>query len=313
MAAPGRTRRGQPDPGDAGARCGAGRTGAGEWQARATALEKALAEWRGRGEKAEAQLAEIARQARDAEVAQEAELKDRFEKSRASNLDIPSFLRRTRTDNKGVAKPRPIWQRIGIELIKIPAGEFLYGEDKQKVTLPEYWIAKTPVTNAQYKAFVDATSHHAPSHWSGGQVPKGKENHPVVHVSWDDAQTFCAWAGLRLPAEQEWEKTARGTDGREYPWGNAAPTDKLCNFNQNVKDTTPVGRYSPGGDSPYGTVDMTGNVWEWCMDWYDSEHKCRVVRGGSWFIEEGFARAADRGRYVPGNRFDNLGFRCARS
>ncbi len=264
--------------------------------------EVALAEWRGRAEKAEGQLAEIARKAREAEAARQAELKRQREAAEAA-----------RRQAEEAAKQGSAWQQIGIELIKIPAGEFLYGDDKQKVALPEFWLAKTPVTNAQYKAFVDATGHQPPSHWSDGQIPKGKETHPVVNVSWDDAQAFCRWAGLRLPAEQEWEKAARGTDGREYPWGSAAPTDQLCNFNRNVKDTTSVGRYSPAGDSPYGLADMAGNVREWCEDWYDSGHKYRVMRGGSWLNEQWYVRAAYRDRVNPEGWLDNLGFRCARS
>ena len=195
-------------------------------------LEKQLVDWRSRAEKAEAFVAEVKRKEEE-------------------------------------AKKRPIWQQIGIELIKIPAGEFLYGDDKKPVYLPDYYLAKTPVTNLQYKAFVDATGHEPPKHWKNGKIPKGKENHPVVYVSWYDAQAFCEWAGLRLPTEQEWEKGARGTDGRRFPWGDHSPNPNLCNFNSYIKDTTPVDRY-PDGASPYGLLDMAGNIWEWCENWYDN-------------------------------------------
>ena len=160
----------------------------------------------------------------------------------------------------------PNWQKAGIELVKIPAGKFLYGDDKKPVYLDEFWIGRTPVTDRQYQVFVDATGHAPPEHWSGKRVHPAKLNHPVVFVSWDDAQAFCEWAGLFLPTEQQWEKAARGTDGRKYPWGNESPTADLCNFNKHVGDTTLVGRYSPQGDSPYGIVDMAGNVWEWCEE-----------------------------------------------
>ena len=124
----------------------------------------------------------------------------------------------------------PVWKQIGIEMIHIPAGDFLYGEDKQVVYLDEFWIARTPVTNRQYEAFVNATDYERPQHWDGRAVHPSIANHPVVYVSWDDAQAFCEWAGTFLPTERQWEKAARGTDGRTYPWGEDEPTDKLCNF-----------------------------------------------------------------------------------
>ena len=228
--------------------------------------EAALAEWRGRGEKAEGQLAEIARKERAAEAARQAAIKRQQEEAEAA---------RRRAEE--AAKQQPVWQRIGIELVKIPAGEFLYGENKQKVILPTYRIAKTPVTNAQYKAFVDATGYQTPSHWSGGQIPVGQENHPVVNVDWNDAGNFCAWAGVRLPTEQEWEKAARGTDGREYPWGAWEPS--RCNSKEaQINDTTPVGRHLSGA-SPYGLLDMAGNVWDWCADYYDNNKGGARVAG----------------------------------
>jgi formylglycine-generating enzyme required for sulfatase activity len=201
---------------------------------------------------------------------------------------------------------------LGLELVKIPAGEFLYGDDKEKRRTGEYWLGKTPVTNAQYKAFVDATGHGKPEHWQGGGIPKGKERHPVVEVSWEDARAFCRWAGVRLPREEEWEKGARGTDGRAYPWGNQKPEQSLCNFDLNVKDTTPVGQY-PKGASPYGLLDMAGNVWEWCEDAWGGDPARRVVRGGSWNKLEDDVRAANRNRGNTVNRSDGLGFRVALS
>ncbi len=135
----------------------------------------------------------------------------------------------------------PVWQQIGIELVTIPGGEFLMGSDpmrdrqayedekpQHKVNLAAYQLAKTLVTNRQYQAFVDATGHSAPRNWQGGKTPSGKEDHPVAYVDWQDAVEFCRWAGLRLPSEAEWEKGARGTDGRLYPWGNEAPDENRC-------------------------------------------------------------------------------------
>lgn len=202
-------------------------------------------------------------------------------------------------------------RKTGIELVRIPAGEFLYGEEKRKVHLSEYWIAKAPVTNAQYAAFIQATGYRAPDHWQNGRIPSGKENHPVVYINWDDAQKFCQWAGLRLPTEQEWEKAARGTDGHEYPWGNQKPDVQRCNSYRAMNGTTPVDKF-PLGASPYGLLDMAGNVWEWCEDWYDTQRTMRVLRGGSWNDPTTFVRTVFRFRGVPGIRLDNRGIRCAR-
>jgi formylglycine-generating enzyme required for sulfatase activity len=233
---------------------------------------------------------------------------------------------------------------IHLELVRVPAGEFLMGSDPEKdedamdreqpqhtIDLPEFAIGKYPVTNAQYAAFVQATDHMTPKHWEDGEIPSGKEDHPVVNVSWEDAMDFCQWLsqetgkGFVLPSEAEWEKAARGTDGRIYPWGDEDPTAELCNFSVNVGDTTPVGNYSPEGDSPYECADMAGNVWEWTRSVYkdypyDSEDGRedldaggdvrRVVRGGAFDFPEYYVRCAFRldGDF-PDYRFWYFGFR----
>jgi formylglycine-generating enzyme required for sulfatase activity len=194
----------------------------------------------------------------------------------------------------------------GKEMIRIPAGEFLYGAEKKKINLPEFWIDRTPVTNAEYARFVAATGHRPPRHWEGKVSPEKVADHPVVEVSWHDAVAYAEWAGKRLPTGEEWEKAARGTDGREYPWGNWE--EDRCNTKEaGVGSTTPVGRYSPGGDSPYGCVDMAGNVWEWTVV---EEGDIRMVRGGSWDLDRDYARCAARVRGYPSVSRGNFGFRC---
>lgn len=204
------------------------------------------------------------------------------------------------------------WEKAKMELCLVPAGGFLMGSPEGEghsdeypqhtVHLDVYYIGRYPVTNAEYARFLSQTGRVTPDgsgsyEWVGGTPPRGKGQHPVVIVSWHDAAAYCRWPGLFLPTEAEWEKAARGTDGRRYPRGDQDPTDRLCNFNDNVGGTTPVGTYSPQGNSPYGCGDMASNVLEWCADRYakgyyaqspdenptrPSSGKQRVFRGGSW-------------------------------
>jgi formylglycine-generating enzyme required for sulfatase activity len=233
---------------------------------------------------------------------------------------------------------------IRLDLVRVPAGEFQMGsvmardEHAQDDELPphpvhvaEFYIGKYPVTNVQYRAFVQATGHRAPDHWEEGRIPSGKSNHPVIWVTWHDAVAFCDWLSretgqpFRLPTEAEWEKAARGADGRIFPWGDAPPDESLCNFNRNVGDTTAIGRYSPQGDSPYGCAGMAGNVWEWCQSLYRSYpyqagdgredrqlEDYRVLRGGSWYSEPQHVRCAARNYHSPDTGGINYGFRVAR-
>jgi formylglycine-generating enzyme required for sulfatase activity len=232
---------------------------------------------------------------------------------------------------------------ISLLLVRVPAGEFLMGsvvardrdaKDRElpphTVHVPDFYIGKYPVTNLQYEAFVQATGHRAPDYWRG-TIPAGKENHPVVYVTWHDALAFCVWLGreagqpFRLPTEAEWEKAARGTDGRIYPWGDEPPDKGRCNFGETVGDTTAIGRYSPQGDSPYGCADMAGNVWEWCQSLrgpypYQADDgredleadSRRVLRGGSWRSSAPYVRCAYRYARDPYIGLDLNGFRVAR-
>jgi sulfatase modifying factor 1 len=228
---------------------------------------------------------------------------------------------------------RRIWQKDGKEAVLVPEGEFLYGEEKKKVILPAYWIDRTPVTTADFARFVKATGFITTAEKTGvgcanihGKwedirgaswlYPGGDElgdaghieNHPVVQVSWEDALAYATWAGKRLPSEQEWEKAARGVDGREYPWGDNEPMHTLCNFGMYEGRTTAVGKYSPLGDSPYGCADMSGNVWEWTSS--EGELGGRVLRGGGWSHPGEYLRIVLRSIHEPEERYDTDGFRC---
>ena len=215
----------------------------------------------------------------------------------------------------------------GTELIRIPAGPFIMGSDdgpkserpQHEEHLEEYFIARHPVTNAQYRRFIEAIGHREPYSWDDKRLIQ--PNQPVVRVSWHDAVAYCRWAGLRLPSEAEWEKAARGTDGRRWPWGNDAPTEKHCNFDTKVGSSGEVGSY-PQGASPYGCHDMAGNVWEWCSTKWREDYSQqaddplegnggRVLRGGSFYNNADGVRCARRIRYDPHDWNRRRGFRCA--
>lgn len=193
--------------------------------------------------------------------------------------------------------------------------------------LEAYRIARYPVTNAEYEVFVDATGHTPPPHWEDGKVPAGEATLPVVHISWHDANAYAEWAQGRLPTEAEWEKAARGADGRIYPWGNEfeSSTDQEAPFL--TDQPTPVGE-RPAAVSPYGVHEVAGNVWEWTADWYqpyegnthrdgDYGEKHKVLRGGSWLevrdeTANRYFRCANRLHAPPNYTASNIGFRCVR-
>jgi len=227
---------------------------------------------------------------------------------------------------------------------------------RRVLDLPAFWIDRTEVTNAMYRAFVSATSHAAPDdehvwaapyRWSGGAPPAGLDDHPVTLVSFDDARDYCRWKGMDLPTEEQWEKAARGVDGRTYPWGERYSVELLACAGRRAEwpldrieawtawwrgvyrgrmrgaevGTFPVGRF-PAGASPFGALDMAGNVFEWVDAWFDAypgssaSHPdfgkgYRVVRGGDWYLDRIYHAAAARLRAPADHRVPTIGFRCA--
>ncbi|QUV78519.1 SUMF1/EgtB/PvdO family nonheme iron enzyme [Chloracidobacterium thermophilum] len=217
------------------------------------------------------------------------------------------------------------------DMVLIPGGVFRMGspsaEDPAKpsevpaheVIVSPFFIDKYEVTNAAYAAFVKATGHPAPPGWKNGTYPKGKDNHPVGNVSWEDARAYAAWAGKRLPTEAEWEFAARGTEGRRYPWGNEFNRWLLNSAETNVGHTEPVGSF-PAGATPEGVCDLAGNVAEWTASddtlYPGSTRKLvpgtKIVRGGSFSLSGKYAAATKRTQVPPDTRDPALGFRCAR-
>lgn len=179
---------------------------------------------------------------------------------------------------KNIKTKTIINSKDGSELILISAGEFTMGSPEgegepgehpqHNVYLDAYYIGKYEVTNKQFAKFVNETSYQAQGSWKD-YYKSGTEDHPVVSVTWNDATAYCQWANLRLPTEAEWEKAARGTDGRKYPWGNEWDASRCNNYSVDglPSGPKPVGSF-PSGASPYGCLDMVGNAWEWCSDWY---------------------------------------------
>jgi formylglycine-generating enzyme required for sulfatase activity len=228
-------------------------------------------------------------------------------------------------------------ETLDTQMVLVPAGKFMrgsnLGDDEKPVRqiyLNAFYMDKYEVTVGQYARYLEATDMEEPPDWSTMNQLQHLRR-PVVNVSWEDAVNYCKWAGKRLPTEAEWEKAARGTDGRIYPWGNEAPSRLHANYGRKEWDDhlalAPVGSYE-AGKSPYGIYDMAGNAWEWVFDWYELDYykkspeknpigaakgDGKVLRGGSWLYVSEFLRSAHRFDAQPTNRLFGYGFRCAKT
>jgi formylglycine-generating enzyme len=236
----------------------------------------------------------------------------------------------------------------GAPMIVVPAGSFPMGVPdgdrdggrdeypRHEVFVDTFAIDKYEVTNGLYLTFVKSTGHRVPQNpknptrnlWQGDSITDSLVDRPVINVDWFDAAAYCKWAGKRLPREAEWEKAAKGTSDRRFPWGNVEPTAKYLNYNQRwigEKTLMPVGSYE-AGKSPFGVYDMAGNVWEWVYDWYDAQYYekspkknpqgpeagvKKVIRGAGWQNETPTVRIFTRVESDPTIRNESTGFRCA--
>jgi formylglycine-generating enzyme required for sulfatase activity len=193
------------------------------------------------------------------------------------------------------------------------------------VSLNAFWIDQLEVTNAMYLLCVQAGECDPPVNWASETRSSYFNNqtykdYPVVQVTWEQANTYCGWAGRRLPTEAQWERAARGDDFRTFPWGDEPPSEIYANYNRLVGDTSRVGSYAAGA-SPFGALDMAGNVWEWVANWYDAYpgslfssemygQKYKVVRGGSWNHPAEDAHTYNRDIAFPARALAVVGFRC---
>ena len=236
--------------------------------------------------------------------------------------------------------PAEIAGKDGAPMTLVPCGEFDMGSPEQggdederpqhRVHVDAFYVDLYQITNGRYAAFLKNTRRAEPRGWKNVTLPADSDL-PVVGVTWQDAAAFCRWAGNRLLTEAEWEKAARGTDGRKYPWGDDEPSPRHANYGKSEDDPEAhllaVGSLE-AGKSPYGVYDMAGNVWEWVADWYGETYyrqspdrnpkgppkgTSKVARGGAWDRHVFNVRSANRSAFNPSNRFKDVGFRCARN
>lgn len=256
----------------------------------------------------------------------------------ASGTDMLTQVAKAPAFTPPSALPRVIRGSDDSSLVLVPEGSFTMGSKQfrderpvHRVALPSFYIDEYEITVAQYARFLNAKRWSAPAFWHHRRTPLD-ENRPVVGVAWEDAKSYCEWAGRRLPTEAEWEKAARGTDERLYPWGDDAPTPDLARFDRccEFESYSVIGIVGErkDGRSPFGVHDMAGNVWEWVSDWFDTGYyrrtvtdnpqgpahgTAKVIRGGSWSNDATALRTTNRYGLDQAERKNNVGFRCAQS
>ncbi len=272
------------------------------------------------------------------EVANHVLAAGQFMNATTRNTGVPTY---TLAGSESLLRDK-VWQRLA-KMVSVPAGPFMMGTNRVQsdeqdgprhmASTGAFKIDKFPVTNAQYAMFSVETAHKVPSYWKDGVIPKGFKLHPVVLVTWQDASDYCTWHNQRLPTEAEWEKAARGTDGRRWPWGNHMDPSKLNTYNTRGSTTSVFAHMT--GASPYGAVDMAGNAAEWTANDFKpykgshaptsmflvdqgnrasgaAEHY-KPLRGGSWKSDPFSTSTYHRSYALYGDASDFIGFRCASS
>ena len=248
----------------------------------------------------------------------------------------PSLAEQSKVEVLTARGEKEITGNDGAPMMLVPAGEFMMGSDEygnekplHRVYLDAFYMDKYEVTTSRYVRFLEATGREQPFAWKEMTLASHGDR-PVTGVDWYDADDYCRWVGKRLPSEAEWEKAARGTVGRTYPWGDEEPTSRHANFNKCCEwkgyETLTAAGSLEAGMSQYGIYDMAGNVWEWVADWYEKsyyqgspdrnpkgppEGVMKVIRGGAWDSSALFLRSAFRLSYDPPHKHFNFGFRCA--
>lgn len=232
---------------------------------------------------------------------------------KAAEAPKPVEVARARPYEQPRQMPKDIVGKDGAPMALIPEGEFQYGDSNQRMSLPAFYLDRYEVTTSRYSSFMREATQSAPYKWH--EVDLGSDGDlPVIGVSWHDAEAYCRHYGKRLPSEKEWEKAARGTDGRHYPWGNQEPSQSLASYDWGGREWKGYGILASvesfdSGKSPYGISHMAGNVWEWTSS--DYGRGAKVIRGGSWLTDPKKLRSATRDGVTPPDGSSDLGFRCA--
>ncbi len=248
---------------------------------------------------------------------------DRLDDAKSALSDLPEGVRRrlfkrvameldasataAEKAQEAVGPPQPL---VVDGMVQVPAGPFASGPAKAQKELKGYWIDVFPVTNAEYRRFVESTGYRSPKFWTEGRLREPEA--PVVGISWYDAFKYAAFAGKSLPTKDQWEKAARGRGGRVYPWGDEFDPERAVFGKEDGSDgVAPVGQF-PANVSEWGVRDMVGNVWQWTESPDPNDSELRVICGGSWVDPPAFLRCDEFIAAYPKDKYDNIGFRCVR-